>query len=441
MAGTVLLITIIVEAAFAVYCIVTRSDRRRLRNWIRVGAFLAFIVFVLLGVLQWSFRWIALCILLLIWAVVGAVQLLRGRLDASAFKPGRVVGRALGTLVLIFLVLIPAFVFPQHKLPRVTGPHSVATALYYLVDPDRIETHSSTGKNRQVNVECWYPADGPGKYPLVLFSHGAMGIKLSNTSTFTELASNGYVVCSMDHPYDSFFTRGADGRLVTTDPGFRAEIVGINNGTYTEAASYDLYQKWLQVRTADINFVLDTILSGARAGSDPVYSLIDIARIGLMGHSLGGASVGLVARERGDVDAVVLLDADLQGDYVDYSDGKYTLNDEAYPVPLFTIMADDVVNLIARIPDPQDTVAIEHVLATSPHTFRVHIQGTDHQSVTDLALISPFFNSLIVSTIPKTAGGKPVDRLYVVETMNGLVLQFFDAYVKGQGTFNPNPTY
>ncbi len=65
-----------------------------------------------------------------------------------------------------------------------------------------------TAGNRQVNVEFWYPSDGGGKYPLVVFSHGALGIKTSNTSTFIELASHGYVVCSIDHPYQALFTRG-----------------------------------------------------------------------------------------------------------------------------------------------------------------------------------------------------------------------------------------
>ena len=114
-----------------------------------------------------------------------------------------------------------------------------------------------------MNVEFWYPSDGGGKYPLVVFSHGALGIKASNTSAFIELASNGYVVCSIDHPYQALFTRGGDGRMVTVDPGFYQEIVGINNGKYTEAETFRIWQEWLGLRTADINFVLDTVKAEA----------------------------------------------------------------------------------------------------------------------------------------------------------------------------------
>jgi hypothetical protein len=44
-----------------------------------------------------------------------------------------------------------------------------------------------------------------------------------------------------------------------------------------------------------------------------------------MGHSLGGAASAEVARERNDVDAVINLDADLFGEYVDYANGKYVM--------------------------------------------------------------------------------------------------------------------
>ena len=69
------------------------------------------------------------------------------------------------------------------------------------------------------------------------------------------------------------------------------------------------------------------------AGADAVYPLIDSEKIGLIGHSLGGESSAQVARERNDVDAVINLDADLQGEYLDYVDGKEVMNDKVYRSP------------------------------------------------------------------------------------------------------------
>jgi len=268
------------------------------------------------------------------------------------------------------------------------------------------------------------------------------GIKTSNTSTFMELASNGYVVCSIDHPYHSLFTIGADGHLVTVDQSFYQEVIDVNNGKYDEGTAFKLEQKWLKLRTTDINFGLDTILAQAKeAGSDSVYQLIDPENIGLMGHSLGGESSAQVARERNDIGAVINLDADLGGEYPDYVDGKYVMNDKVYPVPILTILADDLVRLIAAIPDANTVVAVKHVSATAPHAYVVHIAGTDHQSLTDLPITSPFLVSMITSSVKKAGGGETDDKYYVIEKMNEIVLSFFNVYLKGEGSFTAAGTY
>jgi len=82
--------------------------------------------------------------------------------------------------------------------------------------------------------------------------------------------------------------------------------------------------------------------------------------------------------------------------------------------------------LIAAIPNADTVVAVKHVTATAPHAYEVHIAGTDHQSLTDLALTSPFLVSLITNAVPKAGGGEAADKLYVVEKMNEIVLAFFN---------------
>jgi dienelactone hydrolase len=295
-------------------------------------------------------------------------------------------------------------------------------------------------------VEFWYPADtgpdGSEKYPLVVFSPGSFGIKTSNTSTFMELASNGYVVCSIDHPYHALFTVGADGHLVTMDPTFYQEVVDVNNGKFDEATAFELEKKWMQLQTADINFVLNTVLAQAQDNqADAVYQLIDPEKIGLMGHSLGGESSAEVARERNDIGAVINLDADLGGEYMSYVNGKYVLNDTVYPVPILSILSDSMVRLISAIPEASKVVAVEHVSASAPNAYEVHIAGTDHQSLTDLPLVSPLLVSVMTSSVKKAGGGETADKYYVVEKMNDLILTFFNAYLKGEGGFAAARTY
>jgi dienelactone hydrolase len=441
-ADIIVAVALLTEAAFATYCIITKSNQRRVRSFVRIGALGAFVLFALVSVIQWSFRWYGLAALLFVWAVLGTWALIARKTERKPYKAGLVVLRAIGTLLLVCLAITPALVFQQHRPPKVTGKYEVATVSYTYTDKSRIETFTNTGENRKVNVEFWYPKDGGARYPLVVFSHGAFGIKASNTSTFVELASNGYVVCSIDHPYHSLFTIGADRHLVTVDPSFFQEVTDVNNGKYDEATVFKIEQKWMQLRTTDIYFVVDTILAQLRdANSDVVYQHIDTKKIGLMGHSLGGAASAQVARERDDIGAVVNLDADLLGEYLDYANGKYVMNDQVYPVPILTILADDMVRLIAAIPDANTVVAVQHVTATAPNAFEVHIAGTDHQSLTDLPLISPFLVSEITSAVPKAGGGETADKYYVIEKMNDLVLMFFDAYLKGEGSFTAAGTY
>ncbi len=441
MGHIILIISFGIEAAFAMYCIITKSNQPKVRSFVRIGAFAAFVVFTLISVIQWGFRWYLLAALLLVWAALGAWTLIRRKTEKKGYQAGRSVFNAIAMLLLVVVVLTPALVFPQYQAPKMTGKHAVATVSHTYTDASRVETFTTTGENRKVNVEFWYPKDAGGTYPLVVFSHGAIGMKISNSSTFMELASNGYVVCSIDHPYHSLFTIGADRHPVTVNPAFIQDVVGINSGKYDEATIFKLQHEWMALRIADIQFVLNTILARAKdGGSGAVYQLIDTGKIGLMGHSLGGESVAQVARERDDIGAVINLDANLGGEYLDYVDGKYVMNDKVYPAPILTILADDVVRLIAAVPDANTVVAVQHVTATAPNAFEVHLTGTDHMSVTDLPLVSPFFVSVINASVPKS-GGQEIDPLATIEKMNSIVLDFFNVYLKGEGTFTYKGTY
>ena len=442
MGTVILIIAFITQVAFGTYCGITRSDQANVRSYIRIAAFAAFVLLTLASVIRWSFRWYLLAALLFVWAVLGAWTLVRKKAEKKGFSAVRTVVVSIAMLLLVFIVLIPALIFPQYTLPKVTGKHAVATVNYTYTDNNRIETFTNTGEHRKVNVEFWYPKDGGGRYPLVVFSHGTGGTKASNTSTFMELASNGYVVCSIDHPYHSLYTIGGDGRLITIDQSYLQEYMGVTNGKYDEGTAFKLQQKWMQLRIADINFVLDTVLAQTKkTDSDAVYHLVDSTRIGSMGHSLGGESSAQVARERNDIGAVVNLDADLGGEYLDYVNGKYVMNDKVYPVPILTILGDDLVRGIAAVPDANNVVALKRVNATAPHAYEVDIAGTNHMSFTDLQLESPLLVSLITSAVPKAGGGPPADKLAVIEKMNELVLQFYNAFLKGEGRFSVAGTY
>lgn len=442
MESIILNIAVVIEVVLVTYCMVTKSNQLKVWSFVSIGAFIAFVIFTLLSLIQWGFRWYGLAALLLVWAALGAWTLINKKAEKNDFQAKPIIRRAIRKLLLVVLVMVPAFIFPQYKQPKMTGSYEVVTANYTYTDASRIETFTETGENRKVNVEFWYPKDAKGTYPLVVFSHGAFGIKASNTSTFMELASNGYVVCSIDHPYHSLFTIGANGKRTIIDNSFLQEFMDANNGKYDKATNFKLEQTWMNLRVADIHFVLDTVLAQSQdAGSDAVYQLIDPGKIGLMGHSLGGESSAQVARERNDIDAVINLDADLHGEYVDYVNGEEVLNDKVYPAPILTIFSDTLSRLLATIPDANTVVAVKHVTATAPNAFEVHLIGTDHMSLTDLPLISPFLVSMINASVPKAGGGHAADALSTIEKMNNTILEFFNVYLKDEGIFSSAGDY
>ncbi len=443
-----LIIAAVIEFSFGLYCIITKSYHKKIRNWIHIGALGIFTVFVLIRVIQWSFRWELLFVLLLIWAVIGIISLiLAARLKkrdgkVKVYKPSKTVLKAIAILILTAAAVTPALVFPQYRELPVTGGYKVANAVYTYTDTGRQETFNDTGENRKVTVKFWYPENAGGRYPLVVFSHGSFGIGESNFSTFMELASNGYVVCSVEHPYHSLFTKDTSGKITIGDRSFMQEVIDVNNGVYDEKTGYELSKKWMKVRTGDINFVLDTVGEKVRSGSpDAVYRLMDTGKTGLLGHSLGGAADVQLGRDRDDIGAVIDLDGSMLGEYLDYTGGKYTINHDIYPVPLLCIYTDDMKNGFAAVTDPDMVLPEKLIAETAPDAHEIYISGTNHMSLTDLPLFSPLLAKMISGSVEKIGKAPKADKYYVINTMNSLVLKFFDSYLKGEGSFQADGTY
>jgi hypothetical protein len=68
-----------------------------------------------------------------------------------------------------------------------------------------------------------------------------------------------------------------------------------------------------------------------------------------------------------------------------------------------------------------------------------HVKGTNHMSYTDLPYFSPFLNNILLDM----SGLKKVEvnQRYCTETMNQLILQFFNFYLKQEGAFEAASEY
>ncbi|WP_028594096.1 alpha/beta hydrolase family protein [Paenibacillus assamensis] len=430
----VLFVTLIIEFGLAIYCVATKQIHSKLRSWIRIAIFSTFVLLTLSSVIVWNFSWVLLAILLFILAVIGTVSLIRNKANTKTYRRSRIIGKAMLMTLALVIALVPALIFPQYTLPTITGQYEVATATYTYTDENRIEEFTDTGENRFVNVQFWYPNNADGTYPLLVFSHGAYGIMESNTSTYTELASHGYVVVSIDHPYHSFYTVSDDGTTTLVNTEYMQEISKSNTaGNYTPEEAYELIQKWMRLRTDDMNFVMDTILYRSENDKAPIYQLIDTSKIGVFGHSMGGAASVWVGKERHDVSAVVNIDAPLFSElHYNKEINNFEASGDVYTTPLLNIYSDDVwVQL-----DTISTYAANKTIdMNSTESYTVHFEGAKHLSLTDLPLFSP-----VVATILQ--GGKaPIDTYYCIETQNELILKFFNYKLKGSGRFEFKGTY
>jgi len=334
------------------------------------------------------------------------------------------------------LTLSPVLLFPQHPSIKATGEYKIDTKNFTYIDKTRKETYSTHNSNRKLNVEIWFPKTSKSDsktYPLIVFSHGAMGIKSSNLSLYEDLASNGYVVCSIDHTYQCFYTKDADGKMTFLSMDFAKELMN-DDASKDKQNSYNLYKKWMGIVTGDINFVIDTILENTAAeSSDPVYHLIDTSRIGVIGHSLGGSAALGIGRYRKDVKAVIALESPFMCDILGVNDNKFIWNDQAYPKPLLNIYTDSSWNHLSEW--PQYAQNANYLSTPQPNIYNVYMQGANHFTLTDLSLSSPFLSYVLSGKKQK------IDTEYCLETINNICLNFFNSYTKGTSDFSVKRVY
>jgi pimeloyl-ACP methyl ester carboxylesterase len=113
-------------------------------------------------------------------------------------------------------------------------------------------------------------------HPLILFSPGLGNSRLLYSTLAQSIASHGYTVVTIDHPYD-------------------ASVVEYPDGTLTLGADIETdaqIQQALDVRVQDVHFVLDALstLAGVRRLIPSAKTPLNNTHALIAGHSLGGAT-------------------------------------------------------------------------------------------------------------------------------------------------------
>ena len=164
-----------------------------------------------------------------------------------------------------------------------------------------------------------------------------------------------------------------------------------------------------------------------------VLAMCDCGSIGLMGHSLGGATAVTLGRTRDDVAAVIDFDGTMLGEITGVENGVDIINEEAYPVPLLSFNNEPHQNEINECRANGLTYANITVIDNAKESFETCFVGSEHMNFTDLPMFSPFLASLL--------GTGTADPVECVTKMNELTLKFFDCCIKNDGEFTAEDYY
>ena len=450
-----LMLFVLLSALEIVLAFVGRGKEKRKKVWLKNRLFVraAELVIVLAALLlPYGQKWRLVPALgfLVILGIIALLKWLRGRRKADGEKKtGSFVANCVLSVLLFALLLLPAFVFTGYNGLPVSGQYQVGEASAIVVDGSRTDPFEQDGSFREVPVHFYYPADAAKgeQFPLVVFSHGAFGYYQSNTSTYMELASNGYVVAALDHPHHAFFTQDTDGRSVTVDMDFLNTAMNLNDETDVQE-QYALYTNWMALRTADMNCVVDTLKAAGASGTldeawflpennaDTILSVLkmtDMTKIGLMGHSMGGATAVQLGRERSDISAVIDIDGTMLGEYLGVENGEFVLCEEPYSVPVLEFNNWESYNDRKEYLEQGSRYPNDELIRNASESYSVTIRDTLHMDYTDLPLLSPFLGKMLGS------GERGCEETMTI--VNGLVLDFFNHTLKGEGAFSVQEIY
>ncbi len=371
----------------------------------------------------------------------------------------RLIG-GLASLVILGLGLALGLLFPVPRVPLLTGPYPIGTIIFHLVDGNRPEIYTDDPNDmRELMVQVWYPAtledsavpgpwmveaavagpaiarrldlpgflldhlqlvrthavgDAPpagaqGPFPVLLFSHGWGGLRTQHITLVEELASHGFVVAAADHTY---------GAVVTVFPGDRVALwnpnilrTGVSQDDY-DAASNQLVRIW----AGDLIVVLDQLHRLNNGEGEASFSgLLDMERVGVIGHSTGGGTAVEWCAEDDRCRAGFTMDAWLEP-------VSRSVIEAGLEQP-FLFLRSEAWEQPARNPrnDQLQANLLEHLRGPG---YRLAVQGTEHYDFSSLPLFSPLAPALGLKG--------PIPGPRINEIVNSYARAFFSRQLLGE---------
>ncbi len=281
-------------------------------------------------------------------------------------------------------------------LERTSG---VFMSRFLTRDPAVVQAHGSD--NPQISRE-------QASYPIVIMRAGGGALTTDFTTLAEDLASHGYVVAGFDAPYRTFVVVFKDGRVVQRRREDDPEDL-------PPAEQERLINKLLPMWTSDTQFVVDQLEHlNAADPSGRFTGRLDMQRLGMFGHSFGGATALQFCHDDSRCKAGIDIDGAPQGSVVKggvtqpflflLSDHGDASADEA------RVVYADINSIYSRLPNRRSLLMI---------------QRTNHFSFSDQILLKSHF---VVGLLQLIQGGLDARRGLAITT--AYVHTFFDVYLK-----------
>lgn len=276
-------------------------------------------------------------------------------------------------------------------------------------------------------------------YPVLLMSHGGGGASpLQYASTAEALASKGYIVLGLSHPYQSVATFYANGDVTPMDPacdpgGAPTEIT--ETSTYEDFTANWQYTVQLDAYiSGDFSSALAHLLS-LNNGTGMFAKRMELARVGALGHSFGGSHAYRAARNIPEIVAAANIDGTVfSAEYGQGAGAGKALLTMIAGEGSGTSVEADLAAQIAQLQDmglsPEQATEVanrgraQSAFAASTPAYLVSIPTAKHLNFTDAGL----WNDHGIPSDP--VGLNLQSAKAILDLQNKILIDFFDKHVR-----------
>ena len=283
-------------------------------------------------------------------------------------------------IVAVVLIALRFIMFPPVKDIPTTGKYNFTSEDYWVTE-DKVDPYSKKGEKRQLQVRKWYPTDCPEKKPVVVASHGSCGTIGNNLTLYRELASHGYTVLAVAHPGQCASVKYENGRKSGPSGDFMKEMTALNPDGDPQKA-YEVFHKWMEIRTDDLNAVMDDHI--AKNGA---------TRFIAEGHSLGGSAAYAMARIRKDVIGVLALESPMMYDVKGAENGAFIFDERDYEIPVLNVYSDASYPYLKEWGQYKGNARL--LDSANPLYTNIHYENIGHMGLCDLSLGSPVLTAIM----------------------------------------------